>query len=106
MQTNSDTISIRVVVFHDEGQWVAQCLEYDIGAQADDIDTLTDRLKVVLHAECKESIERNGSPFAGIEPAPERFQNMWERRARSVDVTPTPWMAANKSASLRYALVA
>lgn len=106
MQTISDTISIRVVVFQDEGKWVGQCLEYDIGAQADSIDELSDRLQVVLKAELKESMDRHGKPFAGIDSAPERFQHMWERRARSVDVSPAPWMLSNKSMSLDYALVA
>ena len=31
---------LRVVVFQEEGAWVAQCLEYDIGAQAPDLNTL------------------------------------------------------------------
>lgn len=95
MELVSDTITLRVVVFQDSGQWVAQCLEHDIGAQASDIDTLNDRLRVVLLSEFKESVARNGVPFGGIEPAPERFQLMWERRARSVDVRPAAWMVGN-----------
>jgi hypothetical protein len=106
MQTVSNTISIRVVVFQDGGKWVGQCLEYDIGAQADTIDALNDRLQVVLKAELKESLDRHGTPFGGIDPAPARFQHMWERRARSVDVSPAPWMRSNKSMSLDFALVA
>ena len=106
MQTISDTISIRVVVFQDEGKWVGQCLEYDIGAQADTIDDLNDRLQVVLKAELKESLERHGLPFGGIDRAPERFQHMWDRRARSVDVSPAAWIQPNHRMALDYALVA
>src|SRR5438105_2063111 len=79
-------ITIRVVMFRDGGLWVAQCLEYDIGAQAEDIDTLNDRLKVALKNELRESMEQHGKPFAGINQAPERFYQMWERRARSVEL--------------------
>lgn len=69
---------VRAVVFRDNDMWVAQCLEYDIGAQADDIDMLNERLNVALKAELKESIERHQKPFADIARAPQRFETMWE----------------------------
>src|SRR5262249_54019993 len=100
------TISIRVVVFQDAGHWVGQCLEYDIAAQAETIDDLNVRLQVVLRAELNESLDRSGRPFDGIEKAPERFQQMWEHRARSVEMSPAPWMRADRSMALDYALVA
>ena len=84
MQTKAGTI--RVVVFQDDNLWVAQCLEHDIGAQAANVDALLTRLEVALKAEFKESMERHGKPFAGIDPAPERFHRMWDRRA-SVEFT-------------------
>ena len=85
--------------------WVAQCLEHDIGAQAPDIDTLNVRLGVVLNAELNESLERHGKPFAGIDPAPARFHLMWERRARSVDVSPSKMMGlADNDVHLDFAL--
>jgi hypothetical protein len=105
MDTASETI--RVVVFHDNGMWVAQCLEHDIGAQAIDIDTLNSRLDAVLRAEINESVKKHGKPFAGIAPAPERFQLMWKRRTRSLDLNPTSWMTGHKnSPNLNFALVA
>lgn len=88
------TGTLRVVVFQDDGLWVAQCLEHDIGAQAQDVDTLMARLEVVLKAEIKESMEKYGKPLAGIDPAPERFQRMWERRTRSVEMSPPAWMVS------------
>lgn len=90
MKTQTDTI--RVIVFKEDGQWVAQCLEFDISAQADDLDTLSERLVVTLKAEIRESLERHGKPFAGIDPAPKRFHMMWDRRPRSVEVNPAPWV--------------
>ncbi len=96
MANVAETITLRVIVFQDDGLWVAQCLEHDIGAQATDVDTLMARFEVVMKAECKTSIENGTMLLAGIPPAPERFQNMWERRARAVDVTPAPWMIADK----------
>ena len=92
MTEMTDTIRVRVLVFKDDGLWVAQCLEYDIGAQAANLDTLHDRMMVVFKAELKESVERHGKPFAGIDKAPERFHKMWGHRARSVEVSPSAWV--------------
>ena len=101
MPTTSNTI--RVIVFKDEGLWVAQCLEYDIGAQADDLDALSDRLLVTLKAEINESVERHGEPFAGIPPAPKRFHLMWDRRPRSIEVTPAAWIKTRERPMLDFA---
>jgi hypothetical protein len=71
---------IRIVVFAEGDYWVAQCLEYDIGAQAKDLHELTVRLDLTIEAERRESLERHGSEFAGIDPAPAAYQEMWGRR--------------------------
>jgi hypothetical protein len=74
--------------------WVAQCLEYDIGAQAADLDTLRDRLEATVRAELLESVQRQKEPFAGIPPAPDRFHRMWDHRAQSF--APPPWVMQEK----------
>jgi hypothetical protein len=104
MTKHSDTINLRVIMFKDETQWVAQCLEHDIGAQGPDVDTLMSRLEVVLKAECKASLEKGEKPFSRIEPAPARFEQMWERRARSVDMVPAPWMTGVSSDHMHVGL--
>lgn len=77
----SGSRGVRVIVYQDSGMWVAQCLEYDIGAQASNLDTLHVRLAVALEAERQMSLEASGQPFAGIGPAPQRFHEMWEQRS-------------------------
>lgn len=99
-------ITLRVVVFKDDDLWVAQCLEYDIGAQANDLDTLTDRLDAVVQAEFNESVDRGGAPFEGIEPAPERFHTMWEHRSRSVAVNSKRKQVKDQSMNLDLAFAA
>lgn len=79
--TDTEATRIRAVVFRDGDIWVAQCLEYDIGAQAADLDVLRSRLMIAIDLERKESVKRRGSPFAGIDPAPVHFHAMWERAA-------------------------
>lgn len=71
---------IRVLVTKEGDYWVAQCLEYDIGAQARDPNELAKRLIAALEAERQETVKRHGCPFAGIAPAPHHFFEAWEKR--------------------------
>jgi hypothetical protein len=82
---------VRVVVFKDGDSWVAQCLEYDIGAQASSLDELHDRLLVTFFAECEESHARNGEPLKGIDAAPQYFHDMWDRKRTDVLGEIPPW---------------
>lgn len=70
---------VRVVVFHEEGMYVAQCLEYDIATQALDIEAVLDRLDLTIEAECQMSMEADGKPLDGIAPAPVHFHHLWEK---------------------------
>ena len=72
---------VRVLVLRDGDAWVAQCIEYDIGAQASTVDELTERLSLTLDAEMQHTLEQGGSPFAGIPPAPSHFGDIWEKTA-------------------------
>ena len=71
--------NIRAVVIRDGDMWAAQCLEYDIGAQAASVGVLMDRLAYVIEAERAESTERSGEAFVGIPEAPKYFWDLWER---------------------------
>lgn len=69
---------IRVLIFQDHGWWCAQCLEVDIGAQAENLKDLMHRLSLTMTVEEKVTTERNGAPFKGIDPAPAEFFQRWE----------------------------
>ncbi len=77
----SEPKAIRAVLFKDGHAWCGQCLEYDIGAQADSLDELHSRLRVAIDAERDESIARNGEAFKGIDAAPQYYFDMWDRRS-------------------------
>ena len=77
----SATDPIRVLLSKEGEYWVAQCLEYDIGAQARDLGELRKRLLIAIRAERDESLRRHRKPFAGIGPAPQHFHDLWLRRA-------------------------
>jgi hypothetical protein len=94
--------NIRAVFFKEADHWVGQCLEYDIGAQASDLDTARSRLKAAIDVERKISLELTGEAFKGIDPAPQYFQDMWERRSRTFEAPPTE----NESVIVDYALCA
>ena len=74
-----DPLEIRTVVMPEGDMWVAQCLEYDIGAQAPGLELLQDRLCATIAAHCDISCLENKTPFNGIDPAPEYFHEIWER---------------------------
>jgi len=78
----NDVETLRVVVFKDGHQWCAQCLEYDIGAESEDLDDLPTRFLLTLEADLSESVRVHGEPFAGIDPAPEYFHKKWEKRSK------------------------
>jgi hypothetical protein len=61
---------IRIVAFKDGDFWVAQCLEADVSAQANDVDILRGRIEVALDAE---------KPLDKLPKAPAHFFEMWNR---------------------------
>lgn len=66
--TNGKTL--RIVVFHEDGMLIAQCLEHDICTQGPDIETLKSRMDCLIQAELAEGQD--------IRPAPDRFHQMWD----------------------------
>ncbi len=68
---------IRVLVFQEAEQYVAQCLEHDITVQAPTIQKLRARLKLAMELEAEECIARGKEPFECIGPAPEYYHKQW-----------------------------
>lgn len=68
--------ALRVLIIDEDGVMVAQCLEHDIVAQADDIETLQRRFADTLFMEAQDGLER-------IAPAPAYYGKLWET-ARTV----------------------
>jgi len=72
---------VRVIAFQECDQWVAQCLEHDVCAQAADLDTLRDRVEATLLAEDAALREAGKGGLGTLPPAPEHFFGMWEKRS-------------------------
>ena len=78
------TEKLRVVIIKEGDVWNAQCLEYDIGAQAKDLSELQSRFAAVFEAERDASAKEGGEEFAGIDPAPDYYHDLWAKTYATV----------------------
>ena len=69
---------IRAVIFQDETLWIAQCLEYDICAQASTVEEAYYRLRLTIDAERNFSRSMKREAFDGIVQAPPHFFEKFE----------------------------
>jgi predicted RNase H-like HicB family nuclease len=67
---------LRIVVFKEEDKFVAQCVDFDICTQADDIETLKDRMDCLIEVELCHASESGQA----VDPAPKRFHKMWDQQ--------------------------
>ena len=72
-------LKLKAVLFQEEGWWVAQCLEYDIAAQAKTQADVVYELERILVGRCLVSSDKGCPPFAGVPPAPRRYWKTFER---------------------------
>lgn len=70
-------LSISAIVFQEGEWWSAQCLEYDIAAQARTLSDLRYELERVLSSHVLISLENGQRPFDGLKPAPQKFWGMF-----------------------------
>jgi hypothetical protein len=77
-------IRISAILFEEEGQWCAQCLEYDIAVQAKTLTDVQIELYRALFSQVVASIELGREPFAGLGAAPPRYWDMFENAKTTV----------------------
>ena len=92
---------IRVVVFKEGDNWIAQCLEHDICVQAADLDTLRDRVDVAINAEHEHCVSSGKDGFSAIPPAPEHFFSLGKSvlisiRAARPTASTMKWLCAHR----------
>jgi hypothetical protein len=80
-------LRIRAIIFEEDDWWCAQCLEYDIAAQARSLSDLQSELVRVLETHMIASVELGQAPFEGLPPAPKKFWQMYKTAAVSEDGT-------------------
>jgi hypothetical protein len=70
---------LRVLVFQ-EGDWLcAQCLEYDLGAQARNLEGLLADLERTILGHMAICVENNLKPFSMLRRAPKKYWDLFRR---------------------------
>jgi len=71
---------VRAVLFErSPGEWVAQCLEVDIGAQATNLPDVIYQLQRALVGHIVIALENGMEPFADLQAAPQEYFQMFDR---------------------------
>ena len=81
------TITIRAVLFQDAEWWCAQCLEYDVAAQAHTLPELRAELERILTAHALLDMENSIEPFANLPRAPQRFFDMYRAASSLAEIS-------------------
>jgi hypothetical protein len=91
------TETIRVLLFKEEGFWVAQGLEHDICVQAETLEDLQINFEVAVRLESEEA-----GGLKRIAAAPPYFQERWSKRAGDY----SPITSNDNGGNIEYGLVA
>lgn len=83
----SETQKFELSILFIEGEewWSAQCLEYDIAAQAGTLNELFHEMERVLVSQIALDVELGRKPFEGIGPAPKKYREAFERSETRVE---------------------
>jgi hypothetical protein len=83
---NPSPIEMSVVLYQDDDRcWVAQGLEHDITVVAPSLKELPDKFAMKVFAEVAISVELGLAPLEGIERAPQKFWQMYNKTDMAVN---------------------
>jgi len=80
-----ENLKFCVVIFNEDGRWIAQCIEHDICIQCDSIGEIRERFSLALEVELWYSTVKCRIPSTKIAPAPARLQKEWRQRSQFED---------------------
>lgn len=87
MDTNLTGMTLHVLLIEEEdGRWSAQCLEYDIAAQAKKLADIHHEFEKAVMAQAMLCCENGFEPFEGIGAAPKYFWDLYDKA--KIDVSP------------------
>lgn len=87
--------TIRAVAFEEDGWWVAQCLEYDIAAQAKTLPALVREVWRVLYAYSIIGKKEGIDVWAHKSKAPAVFWKLFNQHGKKVPFDKDPYAADN-----------
>ncbi len=86
------TYTIDTVLFErDPGEWVAQCLQYDIGAQAGNLPDLLYELQRSIVGHIVMALENGLEPLECLSPAPDEYWGKWSKARITVQAEEIPF---------------
>jgi len=88
----AEVIELDVVIYQSQTHWIAQGLQYDITAQAENPVELPKKFMTTLVAEAMVAQELGETPFENIPPAPRRFWELYKAAKATLvaDEAPSP----------------
>ncbi|WP_298222664.1 hypothetical protein [Acidocella sp.] len=94
---------IRAIVYREGENYVAQCLEYDIAAQAGDLNVLLNRLYLTVEAEFALCAKSEASAHDCIPRAPNYYHSLWDKRSVALQRihVPAPSIAEKSDSDAR-----
>lgn len=78
MNNHTNTHELAVVLYQQDRWWIAQCLQYDIGAQAFSPSDVLYELQRALIGHAVICEQEGLEPFSNLKAAPKRYWNLWE----------------------------
>ncbi len=100
MKTSKNVRKIRIVVFQDNGWWIAQCLEYDIAAQAKTFDDVQYEIQRMLIGRTIAAKKTGVGVFDNIPPAPKYYHELYKKE--EVNKVPLKPIQKRMQASVPY----
>jgi len=98
MSNNQTAFRVSAVLFQEGEWWSAQCLEYDIAAQAKTLSALRYELQRVLTSHVCVALDLGREPFEGLDPAPQRFWEMFEGANMRIESEDLPFRIPHPAA--------
>lgn len=78
-------LQVRTVIFREGDWWVAQCLDYDLAAQAKTLKDLAYEIQRVLVGHMVICKQEGITPFEHLPKAPEKY---WELFSEGLELSP------------------
>lgn len=72
-----------VLIKQEESVWIAQCLEFDLVAQAERKEDLEIRFAMVIAGHLEMACRNGSKPFEGIPPAPQEVRDEFWAQAEA-----------------------
>jgi len=81
---------LNLLIFKENDWWVAQCLDYDIAAQARTLKDVQYEIQRVLVGRIVMAEKLEIDPFEGLSPAPEGYFKMFQDTDKSFKIEVKP----------------